>query len=105
MSDARSAIGENLIEEKVKMTVKMKCTPSWDDVWDDFGKWRWLKSYNPEAHAGRGAVKFTDDVDEAMTFPDRRSAFACYLQVPKNHPVRDDGKPNRPLTAYTVEID
>jgi hypothetical protein len=83
------------------MTVRMKCTPSWYDA----GKWGYLKSYDPEAHAGRGNAEFTDDADKAMTFPDRRGALACYQQVPKNHPVRDDGKPNSPLTAYTIVID
>ena len=79
----------------------MKCTPAWYET----GEWGWLKSYDPEAHGGRGRVSFTDDVDEAMTFADQKAAMACYLQIPKNHPVRDDGKPNRPLTAYTVVID
>ncbi len=83
------------------MTVCMKCTPSWYET----SECAWLKSYDPEAHNGRGAVKFTDDVNEAITFADRRAAFACYLQVPKIRPVRDDGKPNRPLTAYTIMID
>ncbi len=83
------------------MTVRMMCTPSWYDA----GKWGWLKSYDPEAHDGRGATEFTDKVDEAMTFPDLAAATACLLQVPKARPVREDGKPNRPLTAYTVMID
>ncbi len=80
------------------MTVKMRC-------WHDVEQWRWLQSYDPEAHTGRGAVLFTNDVSEAITFADQRAAMACYLQVPKNHPVRADGRPNRPLTAYTVMID
>jgi hypothetical protein len=82
------------------MLVRMKCTPAWYEA----GKWGWLKSYDPEAHDGRGTVEFTDDASEAMTFPDVQTAHACYYQIPKAKPVRDDGPPNRPLTAYSIEI-
>ena len=28
--------------------------------------------------------------------------MACYRAVPRNRPVRPDGKPNRPLTMFSV---
>jgi len=39
-----------------------------------------------------------------MTFGDARAAFECWQQVLRSRPVRPDGKPNRPLTAFTVAI-
>lgn len=85
------------------MTVRLRCTPSM--LPNQNSKWGWLKSYDPEAHGGRGVAKFTADIDEAMTFPDNKAAWDCYRQIPKNRPTRADGKPNRPLMAYTVLID
>ena len=83
------------------MTHRMKCTPGWYET----EKWGYLKSYDPEAYGGRGEVTFTGSIDEAMEFADRHAAWACYFQVPKCAPSRPDGRPNRPLTAYTIFID
>lgn len=46
------------------------------------------------------------------TTPDRakalklsaRDAFELWRKVDERNPVRSDGRPNRPLTAFTVEI-
>lgn len=66
----------------------------------------WLRSYDPEARGGYGEVEWTADPSRAMTFPDAAAALACYSQVPANHPIRSsDGKPNRPLTACSIEIE
>jgi hypothetical protein len=39
-----------------------------------------------------------------MTFPDKAAAMAYYFTVSKTVPRRPDGRPNRPLTAYMIEI-
>jgi hypothetical protein len=31
-------------------------------------------------------------------------ASACYRAVPRNRPLRPDGRPNRPLTMFTVML-
>jgi hypothetical protein len=64
----------------------------------------WLAEFDAEAHEGRGHVVLTDDRDMAMRFADMRAAMECYRRVPLNAPKRPDGKENRPLTAYNVEI-
>ena len=65
---------------------------------------KYLKTYDPEAHEGMGLIEFTGDVHEAMKFVSAVEALRCLRQVPNNRPIRSDGKPNRPLTAYTVQI-
>lgn len=65
---------------------------------------QYLKSYDPEAHLGKGWAIWTSDVEEAMTWPLQALAWECWRQVPKARRIRPDGRPNRPLTAFTVEI-
>lgn len=65
---------------------------------------QYLRRYDPEARAGHGQAEWTAALDEALTFPDGAAAFACWRTVPRSRPFREDGRPNRPLTAYTVEI-
>jgi hypothetical protein len=64
---------------------------------------RFLQSYDPYADASRGHVRFTSQLSDAMTFASAADVLA-YVQTPHPlHPIRADGQPNRPLTAYTFE--
>ena len=45
----------------------------------------------------------TDDRAEALQFPSTAEAYECWRAVSKKGP-RADGMPDRPLTAYCVEI-
>lgn len=64
----------------------------------------YLKSYDPEAFDGRGDVVFTANIAEAMRFDSYMAAMAFARRVPACRPLRGDGKPNMPLTAFTLEI-
>lgn len=64
----------------------------------------WLKSFNVDAHHGRGEVKLSPHRAQAMKFKDVESAYRAYMTIPLANPIRDDGKPNRPLTAFTAEF-
>jgi hypothetical protein len=50
-------------------------------------------------------LQLTPDLDEAQTWPDVEAAMRTYKEILKNDPVRADGRPNRPLTAFTVLIE
>ena len=65
----------------------------------------WLKSFDHEAFGGRGHGEFTDDIDQAMRFVDSAAAFAFWGKQSETKPSRNDGKPNKPMTALTVEIE
>jgi len=62
----------------------------------------YLAEYDPDAYGGRGAARWTEKIEEALTFPDVTAALECWKQTSTLQPVREDGKPNRPLTAFTV---
>lgn len=65
---------------------------------------RYLKSYDIEAHNGRGAVELTADINEALQFASVREALQAWNTQSRTTPLRDDGRPNKPLTALTVEL-
>lgn len=53
-----------------------------------------------DAYEGRGNVVFTQKREEAKQFATPAEAFEYYCRQSTVAPLRDDGKPNRPLTAY-----
>lgn len=61
----------------------------------------WLASYDPEGCGGLGEALWTHDQDQAAVFTDEEWA-ALYHVVPASRPLRPDGKPNRPITRFTV---
>lgn len=58
-----------------------------------------------DARDGRGAVYTTPERREARQFPGTVSALEYWKRQSKVTPLRDDGQPNRPLTAYSVEVE
>lgn len=46
----------------------------------------------------------TPDPNEALELPTKMEAFELWRSVDQRQPLRPDGRPNRPLTAYTVDI-
>ena len=66
---------------------------------------QYLKSMDFEAYNGHGYATFTPDPDKAMQFPNARAAMSFWKTQSKTHPLRTDGKPNRPLTGTTVVIE
>jgi hypothetical protein len=65
----------------------------------------YLAAYDPEGNDGHGLASWTPDPNKAMTFTTGEEAVACYRAVPRNRPVRSDGKPNRPLTMFSLLFD
>jgi hypothetical protein len=65
---------------------------------------QWLRSYDPDAHNGRGEAQWTTDASLALAFSDAVEAHSYWTQTSRTMPIRPDGKPNRPLTAFTVEV-
>lgn len=65
---------------------------------------QWLQSYDPDAFDGDGGFTFTRHKEHALLFPSMLEALATVKRQSTRRPLRDDGEPNRPLTAFTVEI-
>lgn len=64
----------------------------------------YVKAFDPDAHDGRGHAAFTPHQADALQFDSHKEVFEFWRQTSTVLPVRPDGKPNRPLTAYTCEF-
>lgn len=65
---------------------------------------QYLESFDFDAEGGRGYGVFTKDKTKALLFDTSAEAWAFWNTIPESKPKRDDGAPNRPLTALTVII-
>lgn len=70
---------------------------------------QYLKEYDPNRDGADPAgtpmlahIAVTPDRAEAMQFASLEELRKCWLLVDQRNPLRPDGKPNRPLTAFTV---
>lgn len=66
---------------------------------------KFLLRYEPEAHDGLGEVFVTEDKRDALHFVGPREAFTLWRTIPNKRPLRSDGAPNRPMTAFTISIE
>lgn len=64
---------------------------------------RWLQRFDADAHGGRGSIVMTKNRSEAMQFDSLQAVMECWKTQSTVQPLRDDGRPNRPLTAYTIQ--
>ena len=66
---------------------------------------QYIKEFHPDTdELGLGTLVTTPNITEAMQFATAEEAMKFYRQQSKRCPLRMDGMPNLPLTAFTVEI-
>jgi hypothetical protein len=65
----------------------------------------WLKNFDHEAFNGQGHGVFTDRIEHALRFAAKNAPLAFWNKQSTVRPLRPDGRPNKPLTALTVEIE
>ena len=63
----------------------------------------YLKSFDVDAFDGAGTCEW-GTMQEAMQFDNFHTAFDTWRTLSKVRPVRKDGRPNRPLTAFHIQI-
>jgi hypothetical protein len=76
--------------------------------WTETGEY--LKSFDPDVHAPgapfpTGYAEWSSNLDEAMTFGHAGEAIAFYRTQSTVTPWRPDGRPNLPLTVFSVSFD
>lgn len=62
----------------------------------------YLAGYDPDGRNGHGDIAWTYDRAQAKRFDSNWDALATWKQVSTVKPRRWDGRPNRPLTAFTI---
>lgn len=68
---------------------------------------QYVRYYNPSPTnlpAGECHLFTTPDIDNAKQYLSIQSAIKDYRRVDTRNPIRSDGHPNRPLTAFHVEF-
>lgn len=65
---------------------------------------RYVISCDVDAYEGRGHLETTDDPTRALAFDNAADALRYWRRQSTVVPLRPDGKPNRPLTAYHIEM-
>lgn len=63
-----------------------------------------LEEYDPDFADGVGRSVWTVDQAKAKRFVDLEHAMSEWRRVSTVRPLREDGKPNRPLTAWSVRF-
>lgn len=66
---------------------------------------KYLEWSDPNANRGMGDDRWTDDIAKARKFVSFQAAADCWNAVSLVRPWRPDGRPNKPLTAYSVTIE
>lgn len=67
---------------------------------------QYVVSFDPDAYDGRGYLVTTKDKRKALRFDSPSAAMTFYQRQSTVHPLRkSDGRPNRPLTAFTVTLE
>jgi hypothetical protein len=64
----------------------------------------WCRDFNFESGLGRGLLLVTENWEEAKRFEDFMAAMMFWRTQCQSVPLREDGKPNRPFTAWTIEV-
>lgn len=66
---------------------------------------RYVRRWHPSAsHPGLPMIDAVSNPAGARTFATWTEALDYWQGVNRKHPVRPDGRPNRPMTAYTCEV-
>ena len=73
--------------------------PEWGRQWEG----QMLAAFDNDYGDGRGTCVWTHDPAKALRFNDATAVMATWQSVSTVRPVRPDGKPNRPLTAFHIE--
>lgn len=66
---------------------------------------QYVESFSHDVNGWRGVGTFTADRRKAMQFITFDEAWEFWGRRSRGYPTRPDGKPNRPLTAYSVVIE
>lgn len=65
---------------------------------------RYVVAFDPDAYDGLGDVQTSADPHQAIKFNEAIDAWNLWRKVSTKRPRRADGKPNKPMTAFTIEI-
>jgi hypothetical protein len=63
---------------------------------------KFLRYYDADKFGYGGMIEWTTNPEDAMKFASLEELLSEWRRQSKTMPLRPDGEPNRPLTAYSV---
>lgn len=84
------------------MAFKIQVVDPRPEVENIYGQY--LKDFDFEANNGEGFGTFTSNIAEAKSFATMYDAITFIKTQPECRPLRDDGLPNRPMTAVSISV-
>jgi hypothetical protein len=66
---------------------------------------QYLKAFDADRNFYNGHIEVTPDKAHALLFNDVGEAFNCWKRQSRTLPLRPDGNPNRPLTAFSATFE
>jgi hypothetical protein len=83
----------------------IKIVGSASEIYTEFDG-EYICDFFPDTDAlGLGTLITTDNKAKAKQFPNLEAATEFWKQRSKRVPLRPDGKPNRPLTAFSITFE
>lgn len=64
----------------------------------------YLASFDADGNDGWGEATWTDNPADAVEFATTTAARTCWTEQSRLRRLRPDGQPNRPLTAFSVQL-
>jgi len=64
----------------------------------------YISAYDVNARGGIGEAEVTLDIEEAILWDTAREVLQAWRTQSTVRPIRGDGQPNRPLSAYTITV-
>jgi len=89
--------GKSALADEATLLALTTATIEGKVVHGDYLEWS-----DPDARGGRGDDRWTPDFSKAKKFATFMDAMECWKAQSTVVPFRPDGKPNRPMTAYSV---
>ena len=86
--------------DEATLSALVEATANGQVVIGDYLEWS-----DPDANRGLGDDRWTADLAKAKRFDSFEAATACWKAQSTKRPFRPDGKPNRPMTAYSVTFE
>jgi hypothetical protein len=100
---AKSEMGKRIEGRRAEQGFALKCIARADGVPGEFAG-QYLARCEIDGHDGAGLFEWTADPEMAHRFATTTEAWECWRRQSTTHPTRRDSLPNRPMTAYTIQI-
>ena len=104
MAAAKNQAGKHVSTTEPDGSVRIQLRSRADGSTNGLPAGWYLAGYDADGNDGWGDAIWTNNPAEAIVFATATEAHACWTEQSRARPLRPDGQPNRPLTAFTIQL-